>query len=445
MKTLSYLHVITILLLAGLVNPVFAQQERKMSLEEVINTVLANNWQLRMGEHQIKVSQAELMSTNSAFLPSLSFTETFTNTNDPMMAFGTKLGQSAITSEDFNPERLNHPDDIDNFATRVHFNQPLFNLDGIYGRQAAKAARDASVEQHAWSKEMIMLQTKGLYFNIVLAHKGLKVINKSLHYAEENFEIAKDLYEQGIINNADLMGAQLRFTQLQSKALQAQHFVADLNQRMLQLLGSPENEMIVPTDSLGTIDIDINTISTMELADNRADIFAMDKAAKASELNMKAQKSGFAPRVNAFGSYGFNDTAAFGNQSDNYMVGVQLKWDLFQGGKQIGKTQKAKHESEIAYLALEEKKAQVQRDLMRLKNELILAKEQVALSALAAKQAQEVYTIRVNRFAEGLEKTSDLLMDESNFLNKQLDFLKAKNNYIQLLFKLETELSQKLI
>jgi hypothetical protein len=55
------------------------------------------------------------------------------------MAFGSKLNQATITASDFNPEILNNPDRTTNFATKIEVLQPIINVDGLYGRQAARA------------------------------------------------------------------------------------------------------------------------------------------------------------------------------------------------------------------------------------------------------------------------------------------------------------------
>tara|TARA_Y100000782_G_C10170526_1_gene259578 strand:- start:848 stop:2200 length:1353 start_codon:yes stop_codon:yes gene_type:complete len=445
MKITSYKHVLVTLALSGALTQVsIGQETRNMTLDEAVGIMLQQNWQLRMAEEQTKASKADVMKANSAFLPSVNVSETYTNTNDPMMAFGTKLKQSSITTADFNPDLLNDPDAIDNFATRVEVNQPIFNLDGIYGRKAAKVASEAAFSQQSWSQEQMILHTKVLYYNIVVAKQAKQTVDKAVLSAEENYKIAENLFDQGLITNADLMGVELHYTQVKSQALQVKHMVADLNQRFLQLMGSEENITIEPLDSIVITNVDVAALSAMQIGENRADLLAMEKAAKAGELNKKSQQTGFIPRINAFGSYELNDTQVFGDQADNYMVGVQLKWDLFQGGKQVGNIQKARHEAEIASIALQEKQAQAKRDVMRLINDLILAKEQVELAKLSARQAKEMHAIRTDRFAEGLEKSADLLMAETNALNRQLAYLKAKNNYTQLLFRLETELAQDL-
>jgi len=445
MKIISYKHVLTICLLSiGVQTASVGQEARALSLKEVLEQVVTNNWQIRMANQQALAAKADLMQANSTFLPTVSLSETYINTTDPMLAFGTTLGQSAITAADFNPDRLNDPDATENFATRVEVNQPIFNLDGIYGRQAAKAASEAASNQQSWSQELMVQHTKSLYYNMVLAIKGKATVEQAVQTAAANFQTAQDLFEQGLITNADLMGAELRHTQVQSQALQATHLVEDLNQRLLQLMGSEENTRIAPSDTMLYTTADVTALSMNTMETGRADLLAMERAAKAGELNRKSQQMGFVPRINAFGSYGFNDTQLFGDQADNYLLGVQLKWDVFQGGKQLGSAQKARYEAELANIALQEKQAAAKRDVMRLKNDLLLAEEHLKLAELAAMQAGELYSIRSDRFTEGLEKTADLLTAETNHLNKQLAVLQAKNTYVQLIFRLETVLAQDL-
>ena len=59
------------------------------------------------------------------------------------------------------------------------------------------------------------------------------------------------------------------------------------------------------------------------------------------------------------------------------------------------------------------------------------------LAELSAKQAKALYKIRQDRFGQGLEKTSDLLMAESNYMNQEIQLLKSQHAYLQLIFQLE--------
>lgn len=443
-KHMLYKLTIALLLVLGLEVATVAQQQKNMALDEAIEQMLQNNWQIRKGEKQLEIAADNVKTTSSIYLPSINLSETFINTNDPMMAFGTKLQQSSITSQDFDPNLLNYPNSISNFNTRIEATQPLFNLDGIHGRNSAIAASQAQGKHHEWTKEMMILKTKELYFNLIIAREAQEVLKQAEKTATKSYNTSQDLFDQGMINKADLMGVELSLTQVKSQLLHMNHFSEELNQNFLQLIGSADNFVISPTDSLQSYKIDLDALSSLLLPEDRSDLQALALTAKAEEFNLKSQKSGFTPRVNAFGSYSLNDTRILGNKSDNYLVGLQMKWDVFQGNKRIGKVQKAKHQTDLAYISYEEKKSEASRNIKKLKNSMVLATKQIELAELALNQAQAVYDIRANRYAEGLEKTTEVLADESNLLSKQLDLLKILNEYAQLIFLLEMKSGQKL-
>ena len=53
---------------------------------------------------------------------------------------------------------------------------------------------------------------------------------------------------------------------------------------------------------------------------------------------------------------------------------------------------------------------------------LLDAKNNLKLTDLGLQQSKEALRIRTNRYKEGLEKTSDLLIAETQFSQKQLEY-----------------------
>lgn len=68
-------------------------------------------------------------------------------------------------------------------------------------------------------------------------------------------------------------------------------------------------------------------------------------------------------------------------------------------------------------------------ELEKTKRMLADAGNKVAVSQLSLQQSEEVYRIRKNRFAQGLEKTTDLLAAESLVLQKDMELLQAVFEY----------------
>ena len=157
----------------------------------------------------------------------------------------------------------------------------------------------------------------------------------------------------------------------------------------------------------------------------------MQFATDAYKQSYKADKMSFLPRLNAFGSYDLYDDKLFGADSNGYLVGVSLSWDIFQGSKRIGKTQKSRADYTKATLELEDYKSESQLELNKAKRMYQDAKNNLNLTKLALQQSEEAPRIRTNRFKEGLEKTTELLMAETLFSQKQLEYFNTvfQHNY----------------
>jgi outer membrane protein TolC len=174
--------------------------------------------------------------------------------------------------------------------------------------------------------------------------------------------------------------------------------------------------------------IAIESVNT-SLSNSRKDIQAMEKSSEAYQKMFQSSKFGFLPRLNAFGSYELYDAKFLGTAAKGYLVGAQLSWNVFDGYKTIGKTQKAKADYEKATVETEQHKKQSQLELNKTNRQLLDAENKVNLSQLAFEQSQEAYRIRQNRFTQGLEKTTDLLTAETQVAQKELEHLQAVFEY----------------
>ena len=69
------------------------------------------------------------------------------------------------------------------------------------------------------------------------------------------------------------------------------------------------------------------------------------------------------------------------------------------------------------------------------------ANNKLTLTSLALEQSKESLRIRTNRFREGLEKTTDLLLAESQYAQKQLQYYQTifEYNYAYLYLQFLTK------
>ena len=407
---------------------VFAQQTVPISKAEVLEKVMQQNNKLKIGEQEVLAAKGDFNQTNAVFLPNISASHTGMATTNPLMAFGFKLNQEIVTQADFDPNALNNPSQINMFATKFEVQQPLINMDGIFQRKAAKAKWEAVRMQLARSGDYISLETEKAYMQLQLAYKSVDVLESALKAAEENLRLANNSFKQGYLQQSDVLSVQVRVTEVENQLQYAKSNVYNASEYLSVLMNEEVAGVLKPTDSL-TIASEIT--NNPSLSNSRADIQAMEFAAEAYRQNYKADKMAFLPRLNAFGSYELYDDQIFQADANGYLFGAALTWDVFQGSKRFGKTQTSKAEFNKANLELEQYKSESQLELNRAQRMLQDAKNNLKLTELALQQSEEALRIRSNRFKEGLERTSDLLMSETQFSQKQLEYFNTvfQHNY----------------
>lgn len=404
-----------------------AQQEKTISFDEALNKVEKNNYTIKISEQNYTIAKADFNQTNAFFLPTISVSHSGISTTNPLMAFGSKLNQEILTQADFNPELLNNPGKIKNFTTKIEVQQPIFNADGLFMRKAAKAKMNAIELQSLRTRDYIKLEVTKAYMQLQVAYKAVEVLEKATEAALENKKIAENNFKQGFIQKADILLVEVHVTEVENQLLNAKSNVNNASDYLNFLMGETTYETLKPSTHLKAhLNLDIYN---QQLSTIRADIQAMEKSTEAYNNMYKASKMSYLPRLNAFGSYELYDDKLFGTNAKGYLVGAQLSWNVFEGFKRIGKTQKSKAELDKAELSLELYKNQSQLEFIKAKRQLKDAENKLNLTNIAIEQSKEALRIRTNRFKQGLEKSSDLLISETQYLQKQLEYLQTVFDY----------------
>ncbi|WP_348811537.1 TolC family protein [Flavobacterium maritimum] len=406
----------------------FSQDTLTISKKDIWMKASDKNLQIKMANQDFMSAQADYRQSNSLFLPNISASHTAISTTNPLMAFGSKLNQEILTASDFNPALLNDPAATQNFATKIEVLQPLINIDGLYGRQAARAKMDAFQLQTERTKEYLELEVNKAFMQLQLGYQAVKVLEKANETADANLRLIENYFKQGILQKTDLLSVQVRVNEIKNQLQYAKSNVQNASDYLAFLLNEDTaNKVYKPLEELENT-IVIESINTM-LSPNRKDIQAMDKSSEAYGKMLQSSKMNFLPRLNAFGSYELYDDTLFGMGAQGYLVGAKLSWDLFDGYKSIGKMEKAKADFQKSEIENQQYKAQSQLDLNKANRQLKDAENKVNLAKLALEQSQEAYRIRSNRFKQGLEKTTDLLQAETQMSQKELEFLQAVFEY----------------
>lgn len=404
------------------------QDTLMISKEELVQRVLQNNLQSKIAEQQTAMAKGDLNQSKALFLPSVSATQTSMMTNNPLMAFGSKLNQERLTTADFDPNRLNNPNRIENYSLEVQVLQPLLNLDGVYQREAAQIQVEAYELQAARIQEHMEMEAAKAYMQMQLAYEAVSVLKRAKHTADEGVNLMNDYFDQGMVKRTDVLDIAVRQLEVENQLRYAISNIRNASDGLATLLGTEIDGTVYQPQS--AISSQLETVAfSYQLSQDRKDLIAMNKAVLGQEKMLKSNKMNAIPRINAFGNYQVFDSNPLGFGADGYMVGLQISWSIFDGNKNVGKIQKAQASVEKAIIEKENYKQQAQFELNKANRQLVDAENKVELSEKAFEQKAEAYRIRKDRFMEGLEKTTDLLMAETQMFQKELEHLQALFEY----------------
>jgi outer membrane protein TolC len=397
-------------------------------LDDVLARVQESNASIQVSDQEAKMAKYDYRFSNSVFLPQISVSHTGMATTNPLMAFGSKLNQGILTQADFNPALLNDPDQVENFATVVSVEQPLINMDGFYQRKAAKTTMEAKELQAMRTRDYLDFEAQKAYGQLQLAYRAVAVLQKAYEAANANLNMAQNSYDQGLLQKADLLEVKVRVTEVSGQLKTSKSNVQNASDYLAFLMNEQGNVVYEPSEELVPDNLDENMDISLE---NRADVKAMDLVSEAYKANMRADNMTFLPRLNAFASYEMYDDQIFQADAKGYIVGASLSWDVFKGSQRFAKAGKSKTNYEKAKQEYEQYVAKSTMELQRTKRMVEDAQSRLQTSKLAMEQSEESLRIRTNRFGEGLEKTTDLLMAEATYAEKQLAYYQTIFEYNQ--------------
>ena len=394
-----------------------------LSMDEAVQAALNNNKSIQIAKMDEGIAVSNYKKTEAVFLPQVGFSYSALSTNNPLYAFGFKLQEKSITANDFNPELLNNPSATPDFMTKLDLQQPILNMDQLYKRKAAEKQTELYQYKTQRTREYLSFEVKKAYLQLLLAYDAVKVLEEALHNAQSVYIFTENHFKQGLIQKSDLLNAQVQKTTIENNLAKAKSNIRNVSDYLSLLMGR-NHGTVFTADSLVQSD-PAAAIPVTQVAANRSDFLAMQKAIESSDLMIRANKMSYLPKLNAFGSYQLNDSHMFGFGAGAYLAGVQLSWDIFKGNttKNTIATQTLERNKMSTELALQKDQSQLELD--KAYRDLTDARLSITQQKLSVEQASESLNILQNRYQQGLINTTDVLMASSQLSQQKFALAQA--------------------
>ncbi len=399
---------------------------KHLSLQEALEASASNNKAIKLSALDVQVAKAKLRQQDAIFLPQANFSYTAATTNNPLNSFGFKLQQGSITEADFNPEKLNNPSATRDFSTRIELQQPLLNMDKLYQRKGAAKQVEMYQFLSSRTKEYLRFETEKAYLQLQMAYDENKVLNESLITSKAVYKTSNDYYNQGLVQKSDLLNAELHVMNIETQLKSSRSVIEDVSD-MLSILMGASTGTVYTIDSI-TINNAVNAGSA-DLFDDRSDFKALQKGMESYDLMIKSSKMSYLPALNAFASYQWNDKSMLGFNSNAYLTGIQLSWNIFNGNLTRNTISQQRLEKEKLATQLDQQKNEAQLQITRARRQLSDASFVMKQQRLAVEQASEALRVLQNRYTQGLVKTTDVLMAQTQLSQQKIGHVRAVFNY----------------
>lgn len=406
----------------------WAQETVQVSRQDLEEKIERNNLQLKIASAEVHSAEADLLMSRAMHLPNIKVSYTGISTNNPLMAFGSKLNQERVTMEDFNPANLNNPKNIFNFATKLEVQQPIYNRDAVYLKKAGEVKVEVLKLKQERNRGYLKFELNKAYMQLQMAYKNVEVLEGAKTTVLANKKVIDNYFKNGMIQKSDVLDMNVRVAEIDSQIRFANSNVQNASDYLFYLLDeSPENKVMKPSETLEYQE-DLLTPDPV-LSTERKDLQAFRKSLESYDYLVKSSEAKFLPRLNAFGSFELYDNKPYQFNANGYFVGVELSWNIFDGMK--AKSEIAKYKADLVKSETEVAQYQKQSSLELTKafRQVADADHKVKLTKQAWEQTAEAYRIRKNRYAQGLEKASDVLNAETLMSKKELEYHQSVLEY----------------
>ncbi len=360
--------------------------------------------------------------------------------NGDFGAFSQGLAQEGGNILALQPDDLNYPDTRNHFQTTLSYMVPLYTGGKLdqYGKITQALHRMSQLDSSKLLNEKIYQVTKTFY-DISLVHQYIINLNNIIDNITRLEEIVVSMQEEGFAKEIDHLEVQARKAEAQSMLNQAK-FNKELAYQYLSFLLNSDVKSIQYVDKM----IPIPNIEKEKVQENNLDIQKAQLGLSITDMAIALQEASFLPEVGAMAEYGSADNDPFNRffEKDFYTVGIQAKWNIFNGNIDKNNLERAKVENmkvqEQVNLAKKGICLKVRKTLTNIKS------KEADIHSLETQLefAHKVYETYKEQYKEGISSISDVLIKQSKELEVLLKLLTAKNDYNVKVFELKNIINE---
>lgn len=424
------MHYKKLLLIICLSLPFLGFSQEILTKQEALEIALKNNFGIKIANNNVKIAKNNSSILNSRFLPSAAINSgaDYRRNNQKIVFTDPSSGNDA--------ERRGDGVITKTYNTSLGINYTLFDGMGRkYNYKQLKETYNLTELQARQTIENTYLQLFTIYFQIARLSENKNNLREALDISQKRLQRAKYQYEYGQATKLEYLNAQVDVNNDSINLITAKQQLRNAKRGLNVILGiDKETTYTVETNVDYTKLINYSEIEQKTLKNNSL-LQQNEKNVAISEFNIKVNKANYFPTLNFNASYGFNRTEnenlvnPFGARlitSNGLNAGLNLSWNIFDGGAR-------KTRVKNAVIALDNQKIALEQQRVTIKNNLKNTWENYNNQLFILKaQEQNVLTTENNfnrteeRFKLGQITSVEFRQAQINLLNARTALNNAK-------------------
>ena len=429
-----------------------------ISLNEAIEIVKSANLEIKSADYDLQSARADAGIAAGYHWGELDFTQEVARSDDAGNVFGFKLSSREADFGDFGfsdflacqsatppaycanilnrqPADLNYPEARTYFQSKLSYQLPIY----MGGSLAAYSAITKSVEKikHLDKNAVIdekIYQVRKSFYDMALLRSSIQHFTQILDNIKTLETITQSMIDEGYAKKTDLLEVQAKranvermINEMESNKALLYHFISFLLNRKVTAIEPPFE------------DVPMCYRSDEQVLAGNLDLKKAEAGLEIRKEMLDASYAGYLPQIGAFAEVSTADNSFLGDAEDHkaYTVGARLTWNLFSGGVDAHKVEKAKVEHlkmqtqvELAKKGIALKLDQIRTGIKQYDYEIDSLNKELEL-------ADEIYSSYEARYREHLASMSDVLIKQSEKIEKILALLMAKNKRNERVFALQ--------
>ena len=393
-----------------------------LTKKEALEITLENNFGIKIAKNNAEVAKNNANILNSGFLPTIAATSgtNYRRENqDVTFQDGTNRSIAGAVTKSYN--------------AAVSLNYTLFDgLGRKYNYQQLKESYNLTEIQARETIENTYLQLFTIYFQIARLSENTENLSEALSISKRRLERANYQYKFGQSTKLELLNAEVDVNNDSIVYITTKQQLNNAKRGLNIILGiekEPNYDVETEVDFNKMMNFDdlLNkTIANNSLLKQNEQNIAI------SEFNIKINKSQYLPRLGLTSSYGWNQSD---NPATSFLAGatitglnagLNLTWNLFDGGATKTRVANAKIALDNQQILLEQQKTTIQNNLKNTwenyQNQLFIlsAQEKNVLTS------QDNFNRTEDRYKLGQVTSIEFRQAQINLLNAKTAFNNAK-------------------